>query len=148
MLAHGSAAADEEGEMHRQIRSIVPIVTAVLLCVVSVARANLMDDLAKTTPQERADIQTGFMKTKLGLSPEETQQVQAINLTFAQKAEPVIKGDDGLFAKASKMKELQAEKDAAFQTALTPAQFQAYTAAKDELKEKFEQAVAKKASGS
>ena len=126
-------------------RPIRGLLIAMLLCVASVAHANLMDDLAKTTPQERADIQTGFMKTKLGLSPEETAKVQAINLTFAQKAEPVIKGDDGIFAKASKMRELQSEKDAAFQTALTPAQFQAYSAAKDELKEKFEQAVAKKA---
>ncbi|MBY0277878.1 hypothetical protein K2Z84_21300 [Candidatus Binatia bacterium] len=132
--------------MNRRIRSlIVPAVVALLLAAVPAARASLMDDLAKTTPQERAGIQTAFMKAKLGLSPEEAQKIEAINLKYAEKAEPVIKGDDGMFAKARQMGEIQSEKDAEMQTALSPQQYQAYQAAKDELKEKFEQAVAKKA---
>lgn len=132
--------------MNRRIRSlIVPAAVALLLAAVPAARASLMDDLAKTTPQERAGIQTAFMKAKLGLSPEEAQKIEAINLKYAEKTEPVIKGDDGMFAKARQMKEIQSEKDVEMQTALSPQQYQAYQAAKDELKEKFEQAVAKKA---
>lgn len=124
---------------------ILPAVAVLLIALAPAARASLMDDLAKTTPQERAGIQTAFMKTRLGLSPEEAQKIEAINLKYAEKTEPVIKGDDGMFAKARQMREIQAEKDAELQTALSPQQYQAYQAAKDELKQKFEDAVAKKA---
>lgn len=123
------------------------LMLVMLLCVASVAGADMMADLAKTTPQERAGIQTAFLKDKLGLSPEETAKVEAINLKYAEKAEPVIKGSDGPFSRMRQMKEIQSEKDADMKTALTPAQYQAYDAAKDELKEKFEQAIAKKVAG-
>lgn len=130
--------------MQRRIRSILFVAGAVLVCTATVARADLMSMLAKTTPQERAGIQTGFLAKKLGLSPDEAQKVGAINLKYADKAEPVIKGDDGMFAKARQMKAIQAEKDAELKAALSPDQYQAYEAAKDELKQKFEEAVEKK----
>jgi hypothetical protein len=133
-----------EVEMQRRIRSILVVAGALLVGTAAVARADLMSTLAKTTPQERAGIQTAFLEKKLGLSPEETQKVGAINLEYAEKSEPVIKGDDGMFAKAREMKAIQAEKDAALKTALSPQQYQAYDAAKDELKQKFEEAVEKK----
>lgn len=130
--------------MQRRIRSILVVAGALLVCTAAVARADLMSTLAKTTAQERAGIQTAFLEKKLGLSPEEAQKVGAINLKYAEKTEPVIKGDDGMFAKARQMKAIQAEKDAELQTALSPQQYQAYDAAKDELKQKFEEAVEKK----
>ena len=118
-----------------------------LLCTAPSARADMMENLAKTSPQERADIQTAFMKRKLGLSPEETAKVAAINLEYAQKADPVIKGSDGPFMKMREMKSLQSQKDEALQGALTPAQFAAYQAAQDEMKQKFEEEIAKKVAG-
>lgn len=130
--------------MQRRIRSILVVAGAFLVCTATIARADLMSTLAKTTPQERAGIQTEFLAKKLGLSPDETQKVGAINLKYAEKTEPVIKGDDGMFSKARQMKAIQAEKDAELQTALSPQQFQAYDASKDELKQKFEEAVEKK----
>lgn len=130
--------------MQRRIRSILVVAGALLVCTATLARADLMSMLAKTTPQERAGIQTEFLAKKLGLSPDEAQKVGAINLKYAEKTEPVIKGDDGMFAKARQMKAIQAEKDAELRTALSPQQYQAYDAAKDELKQKFEEAVEKK----
>lgn len=129
--------------------TILTLVAALaLLCSAPSARADgMMDKLAKTSPQERADIQTAFMKRKLNLSPEETAKVQAINLEYAQKADPVIKGSDGPFMKMREMKSLQSQKDAALQAVLTPAQFEAYRAAQDEMKQKFEEAIEKKIAG-
>ena len=131
----------------RRIRSIVVAAAAALVCTATVARADMMDDLAKTTPQERAAIQTAFLVKKLGLSAGEGEKVGAINLKYAERAEPVIRGDDGMFAKARQMRAIQAEKDAELKTALSPQQYEAYEAAKSELKEKFEDAVAKKIAG-
>lgn len=130
--------------MQRRIRTILVLAGALLVGTAAVARADLMSTLAKTTPQERAGIQTAFLEKKLGLSPEETQKIGTINLKYAEKTEPVIKGDDGMFSKARQMKAIQAEKDAELKTALSPQQYQAYDAAKDELKQKFEEAVEKK----
>ncbi len=132
-----------------RVRSFVvaAAAAAVLACTVTAARADLMSNLAKTTPQERANIQTAFLAKKLGLSPEDAQKVGAVNLKYAEKAEPVIQGDDGMFAKARQMREIQGEKDAELKTVLSPQQYEAYEAAKDELKAKFEDAVAKKAAG-
>ena len=128
----------------RSRRPILVVAAAVLALTATGARADLMSLLAKTTPQERAGIQTEFLVKKLGLSPEESAKIGAINLKYAEKTEPVIKGDDGMFSKARQMREIQSEKDAELKTALSPAQFQAYDAAKDELKQKFEEAVEKK----
>lgn len=123
------------------------LLVLMLLCVASVAGADMMSNLAKTTPKERAEIQTAFLKKKLGLSDDETTKVAAINLKYAEKAEPVIKGSDGPFMKMRQMREIQGEKDGAMKATLTPAQYQAYEASKEELKEKFEDAVAKKIAG-
>jgi hypothetical protein len=144
MLADESARADVEVEMRRRIRSFVVVAAALLVCTATAARADLMGNLAQTTPQERAGIQTAFLTKKLALPPDESEKVGAINLKYAEKAEPVIKGDDGMFSKARQMKAIQAEKDDELKTVLSPEQYQAYDAAKDELKQKFEEAVAKK----
>jgi hypothetical protein len=110
--------------------------------------AQMLDKLAKTTPQERATIQTGFMKKKLGLSGEELAKVDAINLKFAEKAEPVIKGSDGPFMKMRAMRSLQTEKNGELKTVLTPDQYAKYQAAQDEMKQQFESEIAKKAAAS
>jgi hypothetical protein len=133
--------------MTRRGTILTLLAALVLLCTAPPARADLMENLAKTSPQERADIQTAFMKRKLGLSPEEAAKVEATNLEFAQKAEPVIKGSDGPFMKMREMKSIQSQKDTALQGILTPAQFATYQASQDEMKQKFEEEIAKKAAG-
>jgi hypothetical protein len=123
------------------------VVAMLLVGSASAARADMMANLAKTTPKERAGIQTAFMKSKLGLQEAELAKVAAINLEYAEKAEPVIKGSDGPFMKMRQMKEIQGQKDTALKGVLTPDQFQAYEAAREEMKQKFEEAIEKKAAG-
>jgi hypothetical protein len=116
-----------------------------VLAVGQGACAQMMDKLAKTTPQERAAIQTAFMKSKLGLQGEELSKVEAINMKFAEQAEPIIKGSSGPIMKMRQMKAMQQEKDGALKGVLTPQQFSTYEAAKAEMKQNFEAAIAKKA---
>lgn len=133
-------------QLVKSFLSSVAILT--LLTVASVAAADdMMATLAKTTPQERATIQTAFLKSKLGLEGAEAEKVAAINLKYAEKADPIIKGSDGPFMKMRQMKELQSAKDSELQGVLTPAQYQAYEAAREEMKEKVEQEIAKKVGG-
>ena len=129
-------------------RRILPLLAAgALLCVAHVARADMMENLAKTTPQERAEIQTAYMKSKLQLTEAETAKVAQVNLEYAQKAEPVIKGSEGAFSKMRQMKAVQSDKNAALKGVLSPAQYETYEAAQDEMKEKFEEAIANQVAG-
>ena len=127
-----------------------PLLVLLACCVLAVgvaqgASAQMMDKLAKTTPHERAGIQTAFMKSKLGLQGEELAKVEAINLKFAEQAEPIIKGSEGPLMKMRHMKSVQQEKDVALKGVLTPQQFSTYQASRVEMKQKFEEAIAKKA---
>lgn len=132
-----------------RIKALPWIAVAVMaLAHAGSARADdMMAKLANTTPKERAGIQTMFMKSKLGLDGAQLEKVGAINLQFAEKAEPIIKGSEGPFMKMRAMKENQEQKDTALQAVLTPAQFQTYEASREEMKQKFEEQIAKKAAG-
>lgn len=128
-------------------KSLLVVVVGALLALGAArgASAQMMDKLANTTPAERAGIQTAYMKSKLGLQGEELAKVEGINMKFAEQAEPIIKGSSGPFMKMRQMEAMQKEKDAALQGVLTPAQFKTYEASRAEMKQKFEQAIAKKA---
>ena len=133
--------------MKLERKSLLVVLACALLALGAArgASAQMMDKLAKTTPTERAGIQTAYMKSKLGLQGEELAKVEAINLKFAEQADPIIKGSDGPFMKMRQMEAMQKEKETALQGVLTPAQFKTYQASRAEMKQKFEEAIAKKA---
>ncbi|MBP0132142.1 MAG: hypothetical protein ITD31_01975 [Nitrosospira sp.] len=99
------------------------------------ANADGMAYLLNSTPNQRAESQTRFMKNKLGLSDEKVNEIRAINLQFAEKAEPILKGSSISFIKMNDMKNIQKQKDAALHHVLTEQQFQLYSNSKDELKD-------------
>src|SRR5262249_10970718 len=96
------------------MRCIAGIVVAAALALALSplgARAQ-MDKLASSTPQERATMQTQYMTTKLGLTPDQTQAVGALNLKYAQKMDPIIKGSEPPVMKLRQMRQLNEEKEA------------------------------------
>jgi hypothetical protein len=110
-------------------------IAALLALSAPFARAQL-DELKDTTPKQRATVQTVFMKAKLGLTAEQLPKVEAINMKYAEKMEPVIKGDSGPLMKMRAMKESNSEKEGELKGILTPDQFQKYLASQEEMKEK------------
>ena len=109
------------------------VVIAVLAFGV-VAAAQELQMLENTTPQQRAGIQTAFMTKKLGLSPEVRSKVEAINLKYAQQAQPVLTGSEGPLRKMHDIKEIEAQKENELKGVLTPQQFQQFLASKEELR--------------
>ena len=110
----------------------------------SSAAAENLEALAHTTPEERAAVQTEMMKSKLDLSADQLEPVQALNLKYAREMDPVLKGSGGLFERLKKAREIAHAKDAALQGVLSEAQFQKYRAAKEEMRKELEQKLAKK----
>jgi hypothetical protein len=107
-----------------------------------------LEKLKGSTPEQRAKIQDELMAAKLQLSAQQAPQVQAINLEYAQKMEPVIQGSEGPLVKLRSAKAIDQQKDAALQGVLSGEQFQKYLAAKQELRQKLEERVAAKRGGS
>jgi len=97
-----------------------------------------MEKLKSSTPEERARLQTEMMKTKLGLTPDQTPKVAAINQKYAQRMEPIIKGQEGPLMRLRQMREVGQAKEAELKGVLSPEQFQKYLAEKQEMREKFE----------
>ncbi len=127
-----------------KITGTLTVIAALLIASALTATAQL-DKLMNTTPQERAEAQTAFMQTKLALTADQTPKVAALNLKYAQKMDPIIKGSSGPLMKMRQMNEVNQEKEAELQQLLSADQFQKYLASKEELREKLEEKFAEKA---
>ena len=110
-------------------------------CVVAVAAPAVLADEAgviQSRPEQRAAIQTQFMKDRLSLPADVLARVQEINLKYAQQMDPVLKGTDGKLAKMHQARGIMAAKDAELKAILSPSQFEAYDDAKDDIKAAME----------
>ena len=125
--------------MEQRPTFIGPLVAALsLLIVVTASAQNEMEKLKSSTPEERARLQTEMMKTKLGLTTDQTPKVAAINQKYAQRMEPIIKGQEGPLMRLRQMREVGQAKEAELKGVLSPEQFQKYLAEKQAMREKFE----------
>jgi len=127
-----------------QMRTVALALVALVLGSVAASAQSQIDAIAKTSPEQRAKVQTGLMKEKLALTAEQLPKVEAINLATAQKMQPVLESTDGPMIRMRKAKGNEAERDTALQQVLTPQQYQQWLAAKDEIKQKAEQKLLEK----
>ena len=109
----------------------------VLALLASPAAAADLDALKDTTPAERAKAQTAMMKTKLGLSEAEAAKVGPINLKYAERMEPIIKGSEGPLIRMKSMRGVEEAKEAELKGVLTADQFTKFEASKEEMMEKL-----------
>jgi hypothetical protein len=117
--------------------SFVAVLVGLALCAAGASAQNL-EKFKNSTPEQRATIQTEFMTAKIPLKPEQVPKVKAINLASAEKADPILKGDDGPLVKMRALKVLDEEKDSALRGVLTPEQFVEYLALKEKIREELE----------
>ena len=106
-------------------------VFAISACIASADEVGVI----KSSPEQRAAIQTQYMKERLNFPTDVLAKAQAINLKYAQKMDPVLKGTDGRLSKMQKSLSIMADKDKELKSILTPSQFEAYDDAKDDIKE-------------
>jgi hypothetical protein len=123
--------------MRTALRSLArAALVAAALCAASAMAADL-DALKDTTPAERAKAQTAMMKGKLGLTDAEVAKVGPINMKYAEKMEPIIKGDKLPLMKMKDMREVEGQKEAELKGILTADQFTKFEASKEEMMEKL-----------
>jgi len=136
--------------MKKAKKLMVIMIPCMLLIIVQAARAQDASKaemkaeatkmIKESTPEQRAMLQTGMMKNKLKLDSAQVIQVQAINLKYAEKLDPVLKGDERKLKQLRDMMAIQKAKDADLKKVLTPDQNKQYEAMKDEMKEKLKEA--------
>lgn len=106
-----------------------------------------LDQLAKTTPEQRAKVQTLVMKEKLSLSDSQLPAIEKINLDTATAMQPVLESTDGPLIKMRKARAVEEQRDAALQQTLQPAQYQQWLAEKEAIRQKAEEKVMEKKAG-
>ena len=122
--------------MRRRTGLLRAATLGLLLIASAITASAQLDKLKNTTPQERAKAQTIFMKSKLDLTEAQLPKVEALNLKYAEKLDPVIKGSAGPLVKMGKFRQANEDKEAELKGILSPDQFQKYLAAKQEMREK------------
>lgn len=105
----------------------------ILLAVVLSCQAQ--PKTGQRTPEERAAIQTEWMKENLKLNANQASAVESLNLEYARKME-TVKQVDGKMAQLKKAKSISEEKDAKLKAVLDSKQFQTYLEKKKELRAK------------
>jgi hypothetical protein len=114
---------------------ILGIVSLLFLTINVSAQVNPAD-LKNKTPEQRAQYQTRLMKSKLGIDTLQIRKVQAINLKYAKKMEPILKSSDSKITRIKLAMELQKAKDAELTAIFTPEQNKKYLAIESELMNK------------
>jgi hypothetical protein len=87
------------------------------------------------TPEERAQMQTEWMKENLQLNDSQQVKVEALNLEYALKMEKV-KGIDGNLSKLKAAGKTSEEKDEKLKKLLSEEQFEFYLDKRKELRKK------------
>jgi hypothetical protein len=119
---------------------------AVILFVFEMPQAFAqLDELKNTTPGERASLQTELMKSKLALTAEQTQAVADLNLKYANRMEPIIKGSSNSLSKMFQMRKINNEKETELKRILSPQQWEKFDASRDEMRQQFEAQIGKRA---
>lgn len=113
---------------------IIALLSVMLLTVVNV-NAQSKNAKAQSTPEQRAEKLTTWMKDNLNLTAEQIPLVQELNLKYARLNEELKNMSGPRNEKMKKIKSNETAKEAELKKILTPEQFQTYTTKKREVKE-------------
>ena len=113
----------------KKLAGILLVCLAVMLSAGAFAQTDTTGQKAKLTPQQRAEKLTQGMSRQLLLSPEQVEQVKAINLKYAEKNEQLKRN-------MAKLKSNNEAKDAELKAVLNPAQYEKYQKMEKRAKQK------------
>ncbi len=119
------------------VKQIFAASITVTLLFFSTAAFAQMQQLRNTTPLQRAKLETFFMKKRLSLTPRQTSQVMRINLKYAKRMDPILKGTYGKPGALREAASLRQAKDRELTRVLSPGQYQGYLASKEQVRQKM-----------
>ena len=124
--------------MNRMVFWIAGFCLAASVGVPASAQLADLEKLGHTTAEQRAEFLTKDMKSRLSLTAEQLPKVEALNLEYAKKAQPLLEEQGDLFSRIRKMRAQNEEKEAALRKLLSDEQWKEYEAGRSDLKSKME----------
>lgn len=125
----------------RHLISLVLGFTVLLAATLAMAQ---MDELKNSTPEERATLQTDWMKTNLTLDDKTATAVSAINLKYAQKTQALMDSEGPRLEKLMTFRKNSEAKDMEIKALLTPEQYSRYEQKKSQMEELVKQKIKEK----
>ena len=97
----------------------------------------LNEFMTETSPEERAQMQTDYMKETLSLREDQGAKVHGVNIKYAEKMQEAYEAPTKKQQKLQTMKRINAEKEAELKLILSVDQYATYEKNKEAMKEKI-----------
>lgn len=102
------------------------------------------EDFKNSTPEERAEFQTEWMKSALSLDSVVIPSVYSINLKYSKKMQSIMNSGGTKIQKYREFKTFSDAKDAELKNIFTKDQYKIYQQRKEEMKQKVKERIQEK----
>jgi hypothetical protein len=126
------------------MRHLISMVLGFSMLLVATLAIAQMEELKNSTPEERATLQTDWMKTNLSLDEKATEAVSAINLKYAKETQALMDSDGTKLGKMMTFRRNSDAKDAEMRALMTPEQYSQYEQKKTQMGEMVKQKIKEK----
>lgn len=120
------------------------LIAAFIIIAFPFAAAAQVDDFKDSTPEERAQFQTEWMKSELTLDTTVVPSVYSINLKYAKKTQSIMNSGGSRLQKYRNFKASSDAKDSELKKIFTKEQYNLYQQKKEEMKEKMKERLQEK----
>ena len=114
---------------------------------IAYSQEKLDEFMTETTPEERAQFQTDYMKESLSLKGDQEKKVHDVNVKYAEKMQEVYEAPTSDEQKVKSMKRINGEKEAELKLILKPDQYATYEKNKAAMKETGKERMQEKKKG-
>ena len=111
------------------------------------SQEKLEEFMTETTPEERAQFQTDYMKENLSLTGDQEKKVHDVNVKYAEKMQEVYEAPTSDEQKLKSMKRINGEKEAELKLILKPDQYATYEKNKEAMRQKIKERIQEKEKG-
>lgn len=126
------------------MRHLISLVLGFTVLLVTTLAMAQMDELKNSTPEERATLQTDWMKTNLALDDKTANALSAINLKYAQETQALMDSEGPRLEKLMTFRRNSDAKDAELKALLTPEQYSQYEQKKSQLQDMVKEKIKEK----
>lgn len=133
---------------HKHIGSFLSlgkrIAVVFIIALLPIAVSAQEDDFKNSTPEERAQFQTEWMKTELSLDSTVVPSVYNINLKYSKKTQSIMNSGGSRMQKYKDFKAISEAKDSELKNIFTKDQYKIYQQKKEEMKQKMKERIQEK----
>ena len=116
---------------------IVIVLTLISLGPDSYGQERFDEFITETSPEDRAQLQTDYMKESLSLTRDQETKIQDVNLKYAGKIQEAYEAPTKRQQKLKAMQAINVQKEAELKLILSPDQYVIYEKNKEAMKEKI-----------